>query len=160
MMSRNFLRRVSEPWICTDVTVNPGAYLAPLLSPLPCSRRCSSCSNSPMPSAVSLISRLVVDYNYFTVPLLLDIFATTSHVYSPTQHSLLVISVSWLFLYFFAVFRVGVSLGTYSQQRQTAWFAGAFLGLSHICDRAACDKVGIWATKVNPRYHVKRIMFF
>jgi hypothetical protein len=46
------------------------------------------------------------------------------------------------------VLRVGLYSNSGGRKKNTSWLAGAFLALAHICDRAACDKDGIRATKV------------
>ena len=123
---------------------------------LQCPRTSASQTFAPMHSAVSLISKYVLEHNHLTIPLLLNILAATSHVYSPIQHSLLVTGISWLLLYFLVTARTGVFSITNGRQRQTAWLAGASVALSLICERAACDKAGIWATKVTSCQHIKR----
>ncbi|KAF1842912.1 glycosyltransferase family 90 protein [Cucurbitaria berberidis CBS 394.84] len=100
-----------------------------------------------MHPVVSLIAENVVKYHQLFAPLLFSIVAAVANVHSPVQHSLLVTAVSWLLIWMPIIFRVGIYSKSGSQKRKTSWLAGAFLGLSQICDRAACDKEGIWATK-------------
>lgn len=103
---------------------------------------------APMHPAVSLIAENVVKHNQLFAPLLFAVFTTIANVHTPVQHSLLIASLSWLLIWTLVIFRVGIFSNTSTQCRRTSLLAGAFLALSQICDRAACDKQGIWATKV------------
>lgn len=107
-----------------------------------------------MHPVVSLLAENVAKYHQLFAPLLFSILAAVANVQTPVQHSLLVTAVSWLLIWMLVLFRVGLFSNGGSLKRKTAWLAGAFLGLSQICDRAACDKEGIWATKV-----VLRLMY-
>ena len=81
-------------------------------------------------------------------PLLFTVLGDVGSVNSPVQHSLLVTSASWGILWMPLVLRVGLYSNSGGRKKNTSWLAGAFLALAHICDRAACDKDGIRATKV------------
>jgi hypothetical protein len=102
-----------------------------------------------MHPAASLIAENVLQHQHLFVPALLLFLATAANVHSPVQHSLLVAAVSWALIWILAIFRAGVWSSSGSRSRKTtSWLAGGFLALSQICDRAACDKEGIWSTKV------------
>ncbi|KAJ4362025.1 hypothetical protein N0V83_010966 [Neocucurbitaria cava] len=100
-----------------------------------------------MHPVVSLIAENVVKYHQLLAPLLFSTLAAVANVHTPVQHALLVTAVSWLLIWILLIFRVGVYSKGGSGKRRTTWLAGAFLSISQICDRAACDKEGIWATK-------------
>ncbi|ORY14895.1 hypothetical protein BCR34DRAFT_672326 [Clohesyomyces aquaticus] len=101
-----------------------------------------------MHPAVALAAENVLTHLSVVVALLFPVLATVANVGAPVQHSLLVTAVSWALLCIPAVFRAGLwSGGSGASRRNTSWAAGAFLAFAHICDRAACDKQGIWATK-------------
>jgi hypothetical protein len=102
-----------------------------------------------MHPAVSRIAENAVKHHALFAPLLFAILAAVAHVHTPTQHSLLVTTLSWAIIWVPIVFCVGIYSNSSSAKRTSSWLAGALLALSHICDRAACDKQGIWATKVD-----------
>jgi hypothetical protein len=81
-------------------------------------------------------------------PPLYVVLTAVAALHTPTQHSLLVTAVSWLIVWLPTVFWVGIYSNASKAQRKAGWLAGALLALSAICDRAACDKHGVWATKV------------
>ncbi|CAA9958989.1 CAP10 domain containing protein [Pyrenophora teres f. maculata] len=94
-----------------------------------------------MHPAVSILADNVV------APLLFSVLAAVGHVHTPAQHSLLITTISWLIVWVPTVFWVGIYSNSSRPKRKTSWLAGALLALSAICDRAACDKHGIGATK-------------
>ncbi|KAI4665392.1 uncharacterized protein J4E78_002852 [Alternaria triticimaculans] len=100
-----------------------------------------------MHPAVSILADNVVKYHHLLAPLLYTVLAAVANVHTPVQHSLLITTISWLIVWVPTVFWVGIYSNSDSAKRKTSWLAGALLGLSVICDRAACDKQGIWATK-------------
>lgn len=100
-----------------------------------------------MHPVASLIAENVVKYRQLLAPLLFSVLATVGNVHTPVQHSLFLIAISWAVICAPAIARAGLnSIG--GNSRTPSLLAGAFLGFSQICDRAACDKQGIWATKV------------
>ena len=101
-----------------------------------------------MHPAVSRIAENVAKHHLLLAPLLFTVLGAIASVNSPVQHSLLVTSASWAILWIPLVFRVGLYSNSGGTKKSTSWLAGAFLALAHICDRAACDKDGIRATKV------------
>lgn len=102
-----------------------------------------------MHPAVSLIAHHALKYLHLAVPLLFAVLATTAHVHRPVQHSLLVQSASWALIWIPSIFRAGLGLTKGSRERKIkCWVAGALLALSAVCERAACDKLGVWSTKV------------
>jgi hypothetical protein len=101
-----------------------------------------------MHPAISTLADNVVKYHHLFAPLLFSILAIVGNIHTPTQHSLLITTVSWLIVWVPTVFWVGIYSNSGAAQKRKSWLAGALLGLSQICDRAACDKQGIWATKV------------
>lgn len=104
--------------------------------------------SAPMHPAVSILADNVVKYHHLLAPLLYNVLAAVANVHTPVQHSLLITTISWLIVWVPTVFWVGIYSNSDRAKRKTSWLAGALLGLSAICDRAACDKQGIWATKV------------
>lgn len=121
--------------------------LSPCLT-IQCPPTSASQLSAPMHPVVSLLAENVVKYHQLSAPLLFSILAAVANVQTPVQHSLLVTAVSWLLIWIPTLFRVGLRSNSGSQKRKSVWLAGAFLALSQICDRAAGDKEGIWATKV------------
>jgi hypothetical protein len=101
-----------------------------------------------MHPAASILADNVVKYHHLLAPLLYSVLATVANVHTPIQHSLLITTISWLIVWVPTVFWVGIYSNSDRPKRKTSWLAGALLGLSVICDRAACDKQGISATKV------------
>jgi hypothetical protein len=101
-----------------------------------------------MHPAVSILADNVVKYHHLAATLLYVVLAAVANVHTPVQHSLLITTISWLIVWVPTVFWVGIYSNSDRAKRKTSWLAGALLGLSAICDRAACDKQGIWATKV------------
>lgn len=101
-----------------------------------------------MHPAVSRIAGNVAKHHLLLAPLLFTVLGAVASVNSPVQHSLLVTSASWAILWLPLVFRVGLYSNSGGRKKSTSWLAGAFLALAHVCDRAACDKDGIRATKV------------
>lgn len=101
-----------------------------------------------MHPAVSLIVENVVKHHQLLAPLPFSILATVANVHTPVQHSLLVAAISWALVWVPTIFRAGLGFNGASRKRTQSWFAGAFLALSLICERATCDKQGVWATKV------------
>ncbi|KAJ4360964.1 uncharacterized protein N0V89_001533 [Didymosphaeria variabile] len=92
----------------------------------------------------------IADYarrnHHVVVPLLFSVLAATANVHAPVQHQLLIASVSWAAICIPTLFRAGLGSPD-AAKRKTHWLAGGFLALSHICERAACDKEGTWSTK-------------
>jgi hypothetical protein len=101
-----------------------------------------------MHPAVSRIAENVAKHHLLLALLLFTVLGAVGSVNSPVQHSLLVASASWAILWIPLVFRVGLYSNSGGRKKSTSWLAGAFLALAHICDRAACDKDGMRATKV------------
>jgi hypothetical protein len=101
-----------------------------------------------MHAAVSRIAENVAKHHLLLAPLLYTVLGAVASVNSPVQHSLLVTAASWALLWIPLVLRVGLYSNSGGRKKTTSWLAGAFLALAHICDRAACDKDGIRATKV------------
>ncbi|KAF2463283.1 uncharacterized protein BDR25DRAFT_337944 [Lindgomyces ingoldianus] len=101
-----------------------------------------------MHPAVSLIAENVLKNQALVVALLFPVLATVANVDTPVQHSLLVTAVSWALIWIPAVCRAGLGAsGSGGSKKATSWAAGGFLAFAQICDRAACDKEGIWSTK-------------
>ncbi|KAH8707605.1 hypothetical protein GQ44DRAFT_715674 [Phaeosphaeriaceae sp. PMI808] len=86
-------------------------------------------------------------YRQFVAPLLFTVFASTANIHVPVQHSLFITAVSWAIVWLPTLFKVGLWANTGRKRRNASWLAGAFLAFALICDRAACDKEGTWATK-------------
>lgn len=104
-----------------------------------------------MHPALSTFADHVVKYRdalFLLAPPLYVVLTAVAALYTPTHHSLLVTAISWLIVWVPTVFWVGIYSNSSRPQRKAAWLAGALLALSAVCDRAACDKHGIWATKV------------
>lgn len=114
----------------------------------PCHPTGPSLLSAPMHPAVSRIAGNVAKHHLLLAPLLFTVLGAVGSVNSPVQHSLLVTSASWGILWMPLVLRVGLYSNSGGRKKNTSWLAGAFLALAHICDRAACDKDGIRATKV------------
>jgi hypothetical protein len=55
--------------------------------------------------------------------------------------------VSWAAICIPSLFWTGLQSPD-GAKRRTGWLAGGFLALSLVCERAACDKEGVWSTKV------------
>jgi hypothetical protein len=110
-----------------------------------------------MHPVVSILADNVVKHHLLFAPLLFTILAAVSNVHTPTHHSLLVTTISWVIVWMPTVFWVGIYSNSSSAKRRASWLAGTLLGLAHICDRAACDKEGIWATKVDLRERMPAI---
>lgn len=104
--------------------------------------------SAPMHLAGSPITQNVLKHRQLLIPLLLIVSASFVYVNVPLQHSLFVTTISWLALCIPAALKAGVLGNTTNSRRSVCWLAGAFLSLSYVCDRAALDKQGIWATKV------------
>lgn len=103
---------------------------------------------APMYPAVSRIAENAAKHHLLLAPLLFTILGAVGSGFSPVQHSLLVASASWAALWIPLVLRVGLYSNSGGRKKDTGWLAGAFLALAHVCDRAACDRDGIIATKV------------
>lgn len=103
---------------------------------------------APMRLAPSTIAPHVLEHRQLLVPLLFLASATFVYAQVPVQHSLFVTSTSWLAVCMPTIAKVGIVSNTTNSRRSLCWLAGAFLSLSCICDRAALDKQGVWATKV------------
>lgn len=101
-----------------------------------------------MHPVVSNIAEYVAKYHQLVIPLSFSTLAAIANVQSPVQHSLLVTAASCFLIWLYLLTRVGIRSSALRQNRKTSWLAGAFIALSQICDRAACDKEGIWVTKV------------
>ena len=101
-----------------------------------------------MHPAVSLLAENTLNNQHLLVPILFLALSTVANLYGPPQHSLLVTAASWALIWIPAVFRAGLWSGSSKNRRTTSWLAGGFLGLAAVCDRAANDKEGIWATRV------------
>jgi hypothetical protein len=104
---------------------------------------------SPMHPAVSLIGDNVAKHHQLFAPLLFIVLASVANVHEPVQHSLLVATAAWAAIWIPTLFKAGILANTSSKRRNTCWVAGACLALACVCDRAACDKEGTWATKVH-----------
>jgi hypothetical protein len=91
----------------------------------------------------------VAKYRHLLAPLLFSILGAVANVHTPVQHSLLITAISWLVVWLPTVFWVGIYSNSSREKRRTCWLAGGLLGLAAVCDRAACDKQGIWTTKVS-----------
>ncbi|KAH9859798.1 hypothetical protein IAQ61_011580 [Plenodomus lingam] len=100
-----------------------------------------------MHPVASLIADNVVKHQQLFGPLLFAVLATVGNVHTPVLHSLFVTAISWVVIWVPLIFRVGIYSNSSTERRSTSWLAGAFLALSQIFDRAACDKQGIWVTK-------------
>lgn len=101
-----------------------------------------------MHPVVSRIADNAAKHHLLLAPLLFTVLGAVASVNSPVQHSLLVTSASWAILWVPLVIRVGLYSNSGSRRKSTSWLAGALLALADVCDRAACDKDGIRATKV------------
>jgi hypothetical protein len=100
-----------------------------------------------MPAAVTRLAHHAASHAQPFALLLLAILGAVASVNSPVQHALLVTALSWLLVWLVAVARVGLYSNTGPRGHAPSALAGALLALAHICDRAACDKDGIRATK-------------
>jgi hypothetical protein len=105
-----------------------------------------------MHPAASLVLENAYTYRKLLVPLLFIVLALVANVHEPVQHSLLIKAVSWAVLGVLAVFKAGIWSNTNDKRRTTSWLAGSLLALAQVCDRAARDKEGTWATKVTTAY--------
>jgi hypothetical protein len=86
--------------------------------------------------------------SHLLAPLLFVVSSAIAHVHSPVQHQLFVTCVSWALVCIYALLRAGFGFDNVEKRRITqGWLAGGFLALSAICDRAACDREGIWSMK-------------
>lgn len=85
--------------------------------------------------------------HHILVPLLLAVLAASANIHGPVQHQLLISSVSWVCVCAGTLLWTGFGKSDLVRRR-LSWLAGGFLAFSHICDRAACDKEGIWSMKV------------
>tara|TARA_R110002003_G_scaffold1005_6_gene22019 strand:+ start:8938 stop:9264 length:327 start_codon:yes stop_codon:yes gene_type:complete len=103
-----------------------------------------------MHPALSLIADNVSRYPQLFVPLLFGVFGALTNVHEPVQYSLLIATVSWAIIWLPTLFKVGVLSNTSKKRRRTSWLTGAVLAFAQICERAACDKEGIWLSKVHP----------
>ena len=130
----------------------------PPASPNPCPRRAVASSalsirahsmSMSLPPAALRLAHHAALHAQLLAPLLLAVLGTVASINSPVQHSLLVTSLSWAAVCLPAVVRVGLysNSPSPSRGRTPSLLAGALLALAHICDRAACDKDGIRATK-------------
>jgi hypothetical protein len=104
---------------------------------------------APMHPAYSKIAEHVVQYRHLLAPLLYSILGAVANVHTPTQHSLLITGLAWLVVWLPAVFWVGLYSNSSVENRRTCWVAGGLLGLAAVCERAACDRQGVWVTKVS-----------
>lgn len=102
-----------------------------------------------MHPALSSLVENARNHHHLVVPFLLVLSWVLSSVYGPVQHQLLATSLSCTLICILAVFRVGLGAVGEGNNRATSWLAGGLLALSLICDRAACDREGIWSTKVH-----------
>jgi hypothetical protein len=101
-----------------------------------------------MHPAVAIVAENVLQNQHLLHPLAFLISAIVANVNTPVQHSLLITSISWLFIWLATVFQAGSGLsGGVNNKRIAGWAAGAFLALAEICDRAARDREGTWWTK-------------
>lgn len=101
-----------------------------------------------MHPVASLVADHVVKHHQLLAPLLFSILATVGHVHTPIQHTLFVTAISWAITWVPLVLGAGLYSNSGGNRRTTSWLIGALLALSQLCDRAACDKQGTWATKV------------
>jgi hypothetical protein len=98
------------------------------------------------PAVVRLLEHARKHAHLFA-PLLLVVSSAIVHVHGPVQHQLLVACGSWTLICVYAVFRAGLRTSDAEYTRVRGWLAGGFLALAAVCDRAACDREGIWSTK-------------
>lgn len=106
-----------------------------------------------MHPAISFLADNALKYQHLFVPILFIVLTAVANVHGPVQHSLLVTSVSWGLVWiptvFLAGFRSAERDGDGNRRRKVlAWGAGGFLALAAVCERVACDKEGVWTTKV------------
>lgn len=80
-------------------------------------------------------------------PLLLVLFSAAANLHAPVQHQLLVDCVSWSLLWVLGAFQAGLPWHNTEKKRTPGWLTGGFLALAAVCDRAACDREGIWTTR-------------
>ncbi|KAH7082135.1 hypothetical protein FB567DRAFT_561994 [Paraphoma chrysanthemicola] len=100
-----------------------------------------------MHPVLSLIADNVSRYPQLFVPLLFTITSAVANVHEPVQYSLLIAAASWATIWVSTLLRVGIRSHPTKKRRWTGWVAGACLAFAQICDRAACDKEGIWLFK-------------
>jgi hypothetical protein len=100
-----------------------------------------------MHAAASSVAEHARRNHHILVPLLFVALAATAIVHAPVQHQLLIASVSWAAICIPSLFWTGLQSPD-GAKRRTGWLAGGFLALSLVCERAACDKEGVWSTKV------------
>ncbi|KAL6709316.1 hypothetical protein ACN47E_001723 [Coniothyrium glycines] len=93
------------------------------------------------------ITHNVLKRRQLLAPLLFLVLATVVNTNVPVQHSLFVTAIAWTTTWLASIPKAGVVSNTSVGRRRTCWLAGAFLSLSYVCDRAALDKQGVWATK-------------
>lgn len=113
-----------------------------------CPATCAEPLFAPMHPVVASTAEYAVKNQHLSVPLLLVLLGTAAAAHTPVHHSLLVTAVSWALIWMTIIFRTGIwSAAGSRSSKTTSWLAGCFLCLHHICDRAACDKEGVWSTK-------------
>jgi hypothetical protein len=101
-----------------------------------------------MHPVAALVFENAYKHHSLFAPLLFSTFAAIANVSEPIQHALLIRAVAWALLWILAVFKAGIWSSSSAKRRKTTWLAGACLAFAQICDRAACDREGVWATKV------------
>jgi hypothetical protein len=104
-----------------------------------------------MHPVAALVLENAEKHHNLLAPVLFSIFAAIANVSEPVQHSLLIRAVTWALIWLLAAFRAGIWTSSSAKRRKTSWLAGGCLAFAQICDRAACDREGVWATKVNKR---------
>jgi len=100
-----------------------------------------------MHPAAALLLENARNNSHLLAPLLLVVCSAIAQAHGPVQHQLLVATVSWALTWIFAVIRVGFGAANVERKRTRGWLAGGFLALAAVCDRAACDREGVWSTK-------------
>jgi hypothetical protein len=100
-----------------------------------------------MHPAAALLLENARTNSHLLAPLLLVVSSAIAQVHGPVQHQLLIATVSWALVWIFAAFRVGLGAASVENKRSRGWLAGGFFALAAVCDRAACDREGIWSTR-------------
>ncbi|KAF2107428.1 hypothetical protein BDV96DRAFT_625460 [Lophiotrema nucula] len=100
-----------------------------------------------MHPAASLVVEHALKNLHLVAPIVFVLLATAANIWAPVHHSLLITTVSWAVIWLGTVFKAGLWSGGSRSRKTTSWLAGGFLALSQLCERAACDKLGIWAAK-------------
>lgn len=102
-----------------------------------------------MRTSLRAVAYDVSEYTAILLPAALLLTTSLSISYTPTRHSLLLSSISWAITCVYISFQAGVRAAQGDvRRRQLSWIGGCCHGFAEVCERAACDRDGIWWTKV------------